>query len=448
MGADALDLNDIRAGLARALDAAPDAPASLSDLRCAVAVSGGADSMALVLLMAEIIGPQNITALSVDHGLRPAAAEEVRQVKTWMEKRHIPHVALKWQGEKPVSGVQEAARLARYALMEDWCVENGVPFLLLGHHRGDQAETLLLRLARGSGLRGLAGMRPARPPLTRSDGPWALRPMLETPPAFLRAYLHGMSQDWIEDPSNENERYDRVRARKLLAHPPLAGLNEERLAKTARLLSRARDALEHYITKAMECAVQLDATGTAFIAVNTLLSEHEEIALNILSRLCQSIAGRPHPPRLEQIEALYNALISGQGVERTLAGCQIAKAAGGKVLICRESANISERIDLAPGTHGLFWDGRFTINVSVRGAGYSIGQVGDTGWLALRHAGYAPNVKQIVGKSQPALWRGDKLILAPTLDVDMAGGEVKMTAQFVMATMGLDALCLDLAESP
>ncbi|MEE8213792.1 MAG: tRNA lysidine(34) synthetase TilS, partial [Alphaproteobacteria bacterium] len=153
----------------------------------AVAVSGGADSLCLTVLAnrwAERRGG-DITALTVDHGLRPEAGEETRRLGLWLDALSIDHRVLPWTGPKPLTGVQAAARRARYDLMNSWCREAGVLHLLLAHTRDDQAETLLLRLTAGSGADGLAAMSAIR----ETPDVRLLRPFLEVPKTVLVATL-------------------------------------------------------------------------------------------------------------------------------------------------------------------------------------------------------------------------------------------------------------------
>jgi tRNA(Ile)-lysidine synthase len=153
----------------------------------AVAVSGGADSMALALLAARWARQREgrVTGLIVDHGLRPNSAAEAKRVANWLGRRQIDHRILTWRGTKPETGVQTVAREARYGLLIDWCRRHGVLHLLVAHQLEDQAETVVLRLERGSGVDGLAAMPAA------IETPWVriLRPLLALTRAELRAFL-------------------------------------------------------------------------------------------------------------------------------------------------------------------------------------------------------------------------------------------------------------------
>ena len=181
----------------------------------AVAVSGGADSLALCLLAdawAKAEGGR-ITALVVDHRLRCGSTAEAVQVGNWLDRRGIAHQRLVWDGAKPVTGIQAAAREARYRLLADWCRAAGVGHLLVGHQAADQAETVLMRIWRASGIIGLAGIRPC----VELADVRLVRPLLGVPPERLRRYLEAEGQPWIEDASNRDPAFTRVRLRQASA---------------------------------------------------------------------------------------------------------------------------------------------------------------------------------------------------------------------------------------
>ncbi|MCP5371685.1 MAG: tRNA lysidine(34) synthetase TilS [Hyphomicrobiales bacterium] len=194
----------------------------------AVALSGGADSLALTLLADAWARERRgrVTALTVDHGLRPDSGAEARTVAAWMAARGIAHQVLPWTGPKPAAGVQAAARTARLALLAGRCRELGILHLLLAHHLDDQAETVLMRLGRGSGPDGLAAMAP----VLAAAETRLLRPLLTVPGARLRALLAAAGQGWIEDPSNADTRFERVRLRRRLAQRRATGASPWRPA--------------------------------------------------------------------------------------------------------------------------------------------------------------------------------------------------------------------------
>ena len=190
--------------------------------RIAAAVSGGADSMALLLLAARWApgAGARLVALTVDHGLRAESAAEAARVAAWCAARGIAHRVLEWRGAKPAAGLQEAARTARYGLLAGWCRRGGIVHLLTGHNAGDQAETFLMRLRRGSGVAGLAGM----PAVAVRDGVRVLRPLLGVRRERLEAALEAAGEAWIEDPSNRDPAFERVRVRADAARLEAAGI--------------------------------------------------------------------------------------------------------------------------------------------------------------------------------------------------------------------------------
>ncbi|WP_235888990.1 tRNA lysidine(34) synthetase TilS [Glacieibacterium frigidum] len=203
----------------------------------AVAISGGPDSLALLILAHAAYG-ERVVALTVDHGLRAESAGEAAMVASVCAARGIFHTTLVWRGDKPAANVQAAARDARYALMRDHCVAHGIAWLATGHHADDQAETLLMRLARGSGTGGLSGIRARR---DLGEGVTLLRPLLEMRRADLRAIVDAAGLAPVDDPANRSPAYDRTAARALLAGTPW--LDAARLADAAAHLGEAEAAL-------------------------------------------------------------------------------------------------------------------------------------------------------------------------------------------------------------
>ncbi len=341
--------------------------------RLAVAVSGGADSMALALLAAAWAAAAGgtLTALTVDHRLRPAAAEEAAQVAAWLGARGIAHRTLRLDTPLPPRSVQAAARTARYRLLEAWCAEAGVLHLLLAHNREDQAETLLLRLARGSGLDGLAGMAP----VAERTSCRLLRPLLGVPRARLEATLLEAGQDWIEDPSNRDPAYLRVRLRRAEALLAEAGLNSARLAATAVRLGRARTALEAGVATVLARAALVHPAGFVRLDPAALMAAPEEIGLRALAAVLALVGGALYPPRLERLERLYRALPEGVGSGRTLGGCRLL-AQRGRLLVCREPAAVAPPVPALPGVV-VHWDGRFCLYLPTAAPeGLSLGALG------------------------------------------------------------------------
>jgi tRNA(Ile)-lysidine synthase len=385
--------------------------------RLAIAVSGGGDSMALLLLAdawARQRGGEAI-ALTVDHGLRPEAAAEARQVGAWLAARGIAHHVLNWRGPHPTSDIQAAARRARYDLLAGWCRAAGCLHLLLGHTEDDQAETYLLRLERGSGFDGLAAMAA----VVELPDVRLLRPLLGVPRARLRETLRLERQDWIEDPSNQNPAFARVRMRAALPLLDTLGLPAARQAEAAGALAGPRAALEQAVAEVLGGAVSLHPAGFAWVEPRRLLEAPEEVSRRALGRILLAVGGGAYLPRGERLQALHRRLVEAgaAGVAATLARCRLLPKRG-RLLVCRETRD-GERRAIAPGERFL-WDGRFSVSRAVedKSGELQIAPLGCAGWTEVRKR--APEVKRSplpapVRPSLPALRDAEGVVAVPHL---------------------------------
>ena len=287
----------------------------------AVGVSGGADSMALVCLLGRWGEEHGVSihALSVDHGLRPEAASEVRQVaKILSSKPAVRHAILTW--DKPIDKcVQEEARKARYTLMAEYCAAQEISTLFLAHHQDDQAETFLFRLAKGSGLDGLAGMQPVS---HYNDNLVLCRPFLALSKERLIATCDAVGVSFIEDPSNQNDKFARVRLRRAREILEGEGLSNKRLAVTAERLSRASIGLDEVASRVLCIAAKEKNTKLIVFKFSELVLWPEEIVLRVILKSIGFLgAEKIYQPRMEKVESLVNELISSKPFrKRTLGG--------------------------------------------------------------------------------------------------------------------------------
>lgn len=364
----------------------------------AVAVSGGADSLALALLLDRWARARDgrVLALTVDHGLREESAAEARQVGRWLTARGISHRTLRWRGRKPRRGIQAAARVARYGLLQAWCRRQGVLHLALAHHRDDQIETFLMRLGHGSGLDGLAGM----PPVAERDGVRLLRPLLDLPKARLVASLRAAGQGWIEDPSNENPTFERVRLRRQRGGIEAAGVVADRLPAVAASLARAR-AINGVRIDALLVEAAMSPDRLVRLPGAWLAGVPRPIGLRALAQLLQAVNGGDYAPRVERLERCYDWLVGGSGRARTLGGC----------LIFRHRDRLYVMPEQAPG------GGDRPRSVSGRSA---------PGWRPLGAAGWRKLLERnprLAGNPPPpefreralAFWRGGEPVVVPAL---------------------------------
>jgi tRNA(Ile)-lysidine synthase len=370
----------------------------------AVAVSGGADSVCLALLANDWARQRGgaITALIVDHGLRAESAREAAMVVDWLRARAIAAVVLRWDGTKPASGIQEAARDARYRLLAAWCREAGVLHLLLAHHRDDQVETAALRAARGSGPDGLAGMSA----IVEHADHRVLRPLLSVPSARLRETLRALGQEWIEDPSNRNPAFARVRMR-----AALAGQHRPWPAEAGR----GRIAAEAAVATLLAQTVTIHPEGWAAIDADAWkAASSRDLARRALIRVLQTVGGGSYPPRSERLESVLDAFLETRlGRGRTFAGCRLVPH-GQAVLAVREAGRAEAMAVDRSGSY--VWDDRFRLTVA--GAGLLLAPLGEDGWRALLAA--APEIRAIappfpVPTSFPALFDLDGVRAVPHL---------------------------------
>ncbi len=338
----------------------------------AVAVSGGPDSLALALLLKDC---PLMTALTVDHGLRAESSHEAEYVAGLSMRAGFRHETLRWHGDKPNANLQAEARVARYRLMADWCRENEVSYLLTAHHQEDQAETLLLRLGRGSGVYGLAAM-PEISEVPGYEDIALVRPLLAISKALLRNYLLNAGVEWVEDPSNLNSSFERVKVRQFLQSPPLDGYSVERLAATARRMRRSREALEFYERQWLCVSVMEREPAYCFLSYASLAAAPEDVVLRGLAAICRQFAGADYTPRMEKLERLLDAMRDDAFAGATLSGTVFKPDAEG-VIICRELSSCVERSNVQDGSD---WDNRFEISAIGDTRGLEIGVLGDDGW--------------------------------------------------------------------
>ena len=293
-----------------------------------LAVSGGPDSTALLFLAARWRaarrrGPR-LVAVTVDHGLRPGSAREAALVKRLAARLRVKHTTMRWTGRKPATGLQEAARAARYRLLLAAARREHARHILTAHTLDDQAETVLFRLARGSGLKGLLGM--AR--TSARDHASLIRPLLDIPKARLIATLMAAKVPFVEDPANQDPRFARTRLRQLASALAREGLDANRLAALARRLGRAEAALAAATEEALAhlCRKGSTGPGEAVMDAREFRELPAEIGLRVLGRMIGGI-GREGPVELGKLERLLEAVLrSGSKrsrLRRTLAGALI-----------------------------------------------------------------------------------------------------------------------------
>jgi len=371
----------------------------------AVAVSGGSDSVALLVLMAELAKRTEVrpVAISIDHGLREAAKDEVQFVMALCGRLGVRHHVENWRGWDGRGNLQDAARQARLELITDWAQVSGISTVALGHTANDQAETVLMRMARGSGVNGLSAMAPRR---LRQGITW-VRPLLGVSRRALRDYLTGRGIDWVEDPSNEDEAFERVRMRNALPLLEPLGLTVEGLARVAEQMRAAREALDWQTFLAAQDILELTA-GTVRLDLRRFRALPREIGRRLLIRVVMWISSARYPPRRDSVETAMGAL--RLGAPFTLDGVQ-AQRDGEAMWLFREYAAVADHEAPVDDT----WDSRWTVEGPEDDPEFTLRALGEAGLLQAddwRAAG----LPRAAVLSLPGVWSGDDLIAAPLLD--------------------------------
>jgi len=369
--------------------------------KLAVAISGGSDSTALLLATREWAALAGVTlvAVTVDHGLRSEAVDEAAHVAALCSDLGVPHDTLRWTGWDGKGNLQDAARRARYTLMSEWAGAQGLDHVLLGHTADDQAETLMMRLARQAGLDGLAGMAPR----ARWGDVTLHRPFLHLRRDVLRAFLRERGIGWIDDPSNEDTQFRRVRIRQALTGFEECGLSVEGLAKVAGHLREARETLGVYAVETAQKITRFDRGDIVFDR-----AEWAQLRADMRRRLLQAalrwVSGADYGARGRTVEDALFGL--SEGCDTVLHGC--------RVMATPQTVRITREAQAVVGAHtvpGEIWDGRWRVTGPA--------QPGDT----VRHLGEAalglcpdraesglPAASLV---ASPSVWRDEMLVAAP-----------------------------------
>ncbi len=289
--------------------------------RIAVAVSGGSDSLALCLLLNQWIKNNGgaLVCITIDHQLRVESSSEAIKVGDILSALGLEHRIIAWPGEKPKANIQEKARIARYNLLTDYCHQHNIIYLATGHQRNDQAENFIIRADHGSGVYGLAGI----PIIGEFNQIKIIRPLLEFKKEELQALLEAKNIEWIEDPSNQNEYFMRVKVRKLLNEYPEW---IDKLANISNNLSKAKECIEYMLEKSIKELVIFPSESKALIELLGFNQLPQEIRFRMIGTILQNIGTKEKPARAERIERLLDKVKTGNAFKAsTLSGCLISR---------------------------------------------------------------------------------------------------------------------------
>jgi len=370
-----------------------------------IAVSGGGDSIAMLHVLTQYAKDTGtkLYAVTVDHGLRAEAAEEVRFVAKVCAGLDVSHSVLKWTGWDGAGNLQDQARRARYSLISDWACKKRIEIVLLAHTADDQAETFLMRLARGAGVDGLSGMARSR----KSSGITWVRPFLDATRQQLRNYLKSRNLEWIEDPSNEDSRFDRVKARNILVTLQPFGIDAVSLTAVSERLSQVRDALEVQTLLAardLACVEQ----GDVVFEFEKFQAQPLEIRRRLLSHAIKWVSSAEYGPRGPALADLSAKVLTGEQV--TLHGC-ILRPEVHSLRILREAQAVRSEVAQV----GEIWDNRWRIK-GIKNKSLEVRFLGEDGMRSLsewRETGM-PRVSLL---ASPAVWKGQDFVAAPLAEL-------------------------------
>ena len=310
---------------------------NITENKFVIGVSGGADSLALALLFKLEFPDYDIVALTVDHQLRPSSRKEANYVAKVMADFGIEHHILTWNDPKPSTGVEEAARNARYNLLCTWCRDHHVTNLVIAHHLFDQAETFLMRLQRGSGVFGLSAMQE----ISMRDNIKILRPLLNVHPDVLKNFLKERNISWVEDESNQCPDFFFFLIRQFL--PELekeTGITVNRLVLAAQNLCRTRSFIEYIVQNIIDNKVHLWGNCGASFDYIEFLSWHSELKFYILNRLICDISDQMYTPEANALYTLIKNLETETFSNATLGGLYFCKS-DLRLWLIKENRNVN-----------------------------------------------------------------------------------------------------------
>jgi tRNA(Ile)-lysidine synthase len=397
--------------LMEALGPWPEAPSF------AVAVSGGPDSMALTLLLQHWLEEKKgkLTAFTVDHRLRLESGEESRQIHEWLSGRGLSHRILSWDHQQvPQSAIHAQARTARYDLLIRACHESKATHLFLAQHADDQAETVLMRFAKGSGLDGLAGMASLR----EQDGITLARPLLPVRKSWLVECCTQNNWLFVTDPSNASSRFARGRLRGIGEELSREGLTTERLYELARSTGQVRAHLEQLANNWLGTNAACDVYGIIHFAHDAWKRESEDMQARLLARCLLCVSGEDYAPKMHALELLIENLCSASPQTQTLCGCRI-ECIGNRVTFMRETALVNESQPLSTFTSFSRWDRRFRLERNAQDtAEGQIEKLGEISRDQLMKGGFADiaALPAYARASLPALFQDGKLRDMPVFD--------------------------------
>ena len=394
--------------------------------KIAVAVSGGPDSLALTILLQKFCLENSIDlkAISIDHDLRKSSKDELQWLAFEFKKRKIKHKIIKWKNIKPKSNILSNARDKRYELLIKECERINIKYLFTGHHLDDQVENVLLRLIRGSGIKGLGSLQEKFK--FKKSKVNILRPLLKYPKKSLISYLVNEKQQYISDPTNIDDNFDRSRLRKVSSHLINEGLDNKRLLSTIKNLKDANNSINYLINLSLKSFIKINSRGVVSVLIDQFKPLPEEVKFRSLSKLLMFIGKGKNVPRSKNILNLLDVIFKNDFKSLTVSGCLIKKEKK-EILFLPE---VTRKLYISKITSNNFvWNRQYKITMKKDYAkGLSVQYLGENG-IRLVPKKYSNNlIKDIYPPSHLSVWKGKRLIAIP--DINYSDRNIKSIKKY------------------
>jgi tRNA(Ile)-lysidine synthase len=380
--------------------------------RFAIAVSGGSDSLALSVLakLYSLENDNDFVSLIIDHKLRKESAEEARVTYKNLTQNKIKAKILTYQGEKFSSNIQKKARDLRYDLFHKYCAKNKIKFLILAHHQDDLIENFYIRLIRGSGIKGLTSLQNI---FEYSKDFYLLRPLLNFNKQELLSVTKKSYSSWIEDPSNKNDKFLRVRIRKMQTKLQKEGFDPKRIIKTIDNLNTAKDSLDFYIFKSEKKYLNFYKEGYATLKSSIFNNEAQEVIFRVIIKAIHFVSGEYYPPRSDSLKGLMKNLLAKSFKSSTLGGCLIEKNKN-IISFYREDRDVAVET-LNKTKQKTNWDDRFLVNKNFNNQQqFVVKKLGNHGIEYLRKNkfnDYGNKIPVHAKKTLPSFWNNEGQLL-------------------------------------
>ena len=382
--------------------------------RFAIAVSGGSDSLALSVLakLYSLENDNDFVSLIIDHKLRKESAEEAKQTYRSLTQKKIKAKILTYQGEKFSSNIQKKARDLRYDLFEKYCAKRKIKFLILAHHQDDLIENFYIRLIRGSGIKGLTSLQNI---FEYNKNFYLLRPLLNLNKEELLSVTKKSYSSWTEDPSNKNDKFLRVRIRKMQTKLQKEGFDPKRIIKTIDNLNIAKDSLDFYIFKSEKKYLNFYKEGYVTLKSSIFNNEAQEVIFRVIIKAIHFVSGEYYPPRSDSLKSLMKNLSAKSFKSSTLGGCLIEKNKN-IISFYREGRNVAVE-NLNKKKQRINWDDRFLVYKNFNNQQqFIVKKLGNNGIEYLKKNKVNESVNKIpthAKKTLPSFWniKGDLLFV-------------------------------------